>query len=58
MPFAIDNNRSGKTLGVHFKPGGACALLPIAMREMNNQLVSLESVIGTRAGFRLQPPSL
>ncbi|MCZ6644438.1 MAG: AraC family transcriptional regulator [Gammaproteobacteria bacterium] len=48
-PFAIDTARPGRTLGVHFKPGGASAMLPIAAHALENVHVELEQVIGAAA---------
>ena len=48
-PFVIDTAKPGRTLGVHFKPGGASAILPLAMHALENVHVELDQVIGAQA---------
>ena len=48
-PFGLDGGRRRKTLGVHFKPGGASALLPVALHELENSHLLLEDVLGDDA---------
>lgn len=43
-PFLIDAAEPGRTLGVHFKPGGATRLLPVPVRELENLQVEFEAI--------------
>ncbi|NJN52615.1 MAG: helix-turn-helix transcriptional regulator [Gammaproteobacteria bacterium] len=44
-----DHVGCGRTLGVHFKPGGAATLLPDPIYEFDNRHVALEEVLGGEA---------
>ncbi|MCT7659870.1 helix-turn-helix domain-containing protein [Mycobacterium deserti] len=48
-PFDIDPSAHTTMLGVHFKPGGAQAFLPMALSELADSHVDLEHVWGRRA---------
>ena len=45
--FAINSNYDGDIIGVHFKPGGAVALLGMPATELHNQQVALYDVWGS-----------
>ncbi|HEY9660129.1 MAG TPA: helix-turn-helix domain-containing protein [Allocoleopsis sp.] len=42
--FIIARRPHCSVLGVHFKPGGIAAFLPIPVRELHNQIISLEDL--------------
>ncbi len=44
QPFLIDSVKSGRTVGVHFKPGGAAGILPVGVHETENLQVELEAI--------------
>lgn len=49
-PFVIEDHEGcGRTLGVHFKPGGAAVLLPVPIFELDDQRVALEELLGAQA---------
>lgn len=45
----VDTAQQEEIMGVHFAPGGACALLGISVDEIHDQDVSLESLWGRSA---------
>lgn len=47
--FDIDASAHTDMLGVHFKPGGAQAILPMPISELTDSHVDLEQVWGTKA---------
>ncbi|MEM7031635.1 MAG: helix-turn-helix domain-containing protein [Chloroflexota bacterium] len=48
-PFGVDTTQSIKTLGIHFKPGGAAAFLGLPADELQNQNIALQDLWGPRA---------
>jgi AraC-like DNA-binding protein len=49
--FIIDTAGEASTVGVHFKPGGACPFFRVPPAEMINQSVALDCLWGDEATF-------
>jgi AraC-like DNA-binding protein len=47
--FVIDVQAHASILGVHFRPGGACALLGVPPGELSDAHANLDAIWGTRA---------
>jgi len=45
----LDTSTLVSTIGIHFKPGGASAFLPIPATELSNQVIELSSLWGAAA---------
>ncbi|MDJ0754644.1 MAG: helix-turn-helix domain-containing protein [Ardenticatenaceae bacterium] len=45
-PFVLNRGSMSSHIGVHFKPGGAFPFLPVPAADLQNELVSLDSLWG------------
>src|SRR5450631_2949815 len=48
-PYAVAPTATS-VIGVHFRPGGAFAFLPMPLEELRNAHVAIESIYGAKAG--------
>lgn len=49
--MVLETRQQSSVMGVHFRPGGAAALLDLPMSELTNRHVGLDDLWGRRAGL-------